>query len=302
MPVENDPFDMTAFLNATAPGYRSVEADEGTSSVSDQSRGQKEKDRSETESRARANTQEAISVKSRLNPNQNNNNAKNNPLGNLNNRSFGKTLALSRAADRYNNKPISPIVNVNLGKAGAPGTTTSHEKPYERLEITTEETRQMERARRIDEARLMLRNELQGKVDQWTYDRYRDFFEQLAAYNMSHDQFMNMINQYVTQANVSQYLAKDIGRYNTLLRQYGIMLNAQSLLKVSQKSTAVAAMVAQMFGIDTMIRPEEVFTEQNRRNAFIDLKKQFPNMSDDEAWTTVKQLEQGYVMSQAEKI
>ena len=252
------------------PGTVSKELEVPAQSKVDESRQQKESDRQVTEGRIRQNTDEMIKSKGNLNENQNVNLAKNNPQGNLNSRSFGKTLALSRAADRYNNKPIDYITTMRGGSA-VNGLELSQLDPYKRPRIETEETRQMERNRRIDEARQMLRTGLQGKVDQWTYDRMLDMANQLAVLNVSDDQYRNMLNQYTTQSLVQQYITKDLGLFNDMLRRYGITMDAATILKATQNSDTVTAVMAGMFGLGDAPKREDVYTDQGLKKLEKDL-------------------------------
>lgn len=80
---------------------------------------------------------------------------KNNPTGNLNNMSFNRTLDMSRLADAFNNRlyhRADPrgIGNVHFsGESG--GARTGSSGTWEKHEINTEEMRQMERNRSLDE-------------------------------------------------------------------------------------------------------------------------------------------------------
>lgn len=77
--------------------------------------------------------------------------AKHNPSGNLNNRSFGRTLAMSRIADAVNNQKRY-IGGTSGYRSVRGGNTYEGERgTNERWEpIETEETRQMERDRQLD--------------------------------------------------------------------------------------------------------------------------------------------------------
>ncbi len=188
---------------------------------------------------------------------------KDNPQGNLNGLSFGRTLALSRAADRYNNKPIDPIVHAHLGKAGAPGTTTSREDPYTRPEIETEETRQMERNRRIDEARQMLRAALQGKVDQWTYDQLSSYFDRLAEINMSDYQFKKLVNQYINQMYVANLMQKDYSTFQDLLKRFGLQADTQAIMRSMRQSPAAANLLMLLTSGTTGLSVDEILSDND---------------------------------------
>lgn len=209
-------------------------------------------------------TEDALSRKGKeLYEHQDVNLGKDNPQGNLNGLSFGRTLALSRAADRYNNKPIDPVVHAHLGKAGAPGTTTSREDPYTRPEIETEETRQMERNRRIDEARQMLRAALQGKVDQWTYDQLSSYFGRLAEINMSDYQFRKLVNQYINQMYVANLMQKDYSVFQDQLKRFSLQADTQAIMRSMRQNPAAANLLMLLTSGTAGLTVDQILTQRD---------------------------------------
>lgn len=286
MPDNEDQKFSDKYINSSSyrPGYGSRERDAGVAANNAGAREQATEDKDAAGAGIRELTDEAIGNKSKLNENQNVNLGKNNPQGNLNNMSFGRTLALSRAADRYNNKPTGKITTMRGGSA-VDGLQVSQYDPYNRPQIETEEMRQMQKNRRIDEARQMMRAALQGKVDQWTYDRYQDLAEQLALYNTSDYEFKNQINQFITQALVNSYVVKDLNMYNTMLKRYGILINADALLDIGQHNDAIMNLIGLMFNINIPFTQGQISTAQTKSD-FIDygLKKgYYKNYADAEA-------------------
>jgi len=154
---------------------------------------------------------------------QHRNIAKNNPQGNLNNKSFNNTLYLSRKADAYNNKPQEQL---RLGGSFASGTGTYNlgqaEDKYKRPTIETEEMRQMSRNRQLDYARQALRVQLQGKVDQWQYDAANRYVDQLAAMNLSDYQFRQELNKFLHEQQQLAELTRETSKQQ-YLNQLGQM-------------------------------------------------------------------------------
>lgn len=78
--------------------------------------------------------------------------ARNNPNGNLNNRTFGRTLALSRVADALNNQRHWRAAKIGRRTNSGFGTNEYQEGHSERWEpVETQETRQMRANERLDE-------------------------------------------------------------------------------------------------------------------------------------------------------
>lgn len=137
--------------------------------------------------------------------------------GRLNNRDYGKTLALMREVDAHNSRPRVGDIGFDLAIAGGRVGLEGHERP--RLE--TEETREMERSRQLDLDRKRAAQDLQAIVDRKDYDAYKEYMKQLTGLEVSdyearqglarHERERHMLNVIENDRELFQWYSKRFG-------------------------------------------------------------------------------------------
>lgn len=134
--------------------------------------------------------------------------AKNNPNSNLNNRSFGRTIAQSRVADALNNRRHWRAAKIGRRTNSGFGTNEYREGYSERWEpITTQEMRQMRTNERLDEA-----------TRQRQIRRSEDIQDYPLELQKQADRLRQDITKYASQSGIDLQRAMQAGKWQA---EYG---------------------------------------------------------------------------------
>lgn len=150
---------------------------------------------------------------------------------NLNRRSFGQTLNLSRQADAYNSMPKMNVIRTTNGQGGMTSIDTGLEKP----KIETQEMRQMRANERLSERQRQLRQNIQNLVERKNYDLFVAWYQQKFGLNLS----LTQAEQSVITFNRTQQISNQISMHRQLFtEQLRMFVSTQIANYITSKAAA----------------------------------------------------------------
>lgn len=191
---------------------------------------------------------------------------KQDPRGALNNRTFNESLALARMVDRYNNHLWSTPTSTGsryVTKSGVSGTPTNviteQAKPHYANPLETEETRQMQMNRRLDESRKNQEVNLQAGLQQYDFDLQKmadkDKMSLLQFYSQLDKQTVNQlktatVNMFTAQG--MEYIQEQNMLYQSMLDLDKRQLAANAVYNTLFNGNEIYSdMLGQQFGVIT---------------------------------------------------
>lgn len=197
--------------------------------------------------------------------------------GSLTGKDFSSTLDLMRRVDKYNNKPVSDMFSVGTRHTGDIQNLGSG---YNRPQIETEETREMERNRALDIQQKQLMVQLQDAINRKDVEAFKSAYEQIFGITLSETQIIEAMRQWTQQQQITNTATKDITSWQKKFMRSFDEETLNYLMQLSETDNQLSQLLTNaMYGLPTpsldervLIRTRDSIYKHNKENGMSDIK------------------------------
>ncbi len=197
--------------------------------------------------------------------------------GSLTGKDFSSTLDLMRRVDKYNNKPVSDMFSVGTRHTGDIQNLGSG---YNRPQIETEETREMERNRALDLQQKQLMVQLQDAINRKDVEAFKSAYEQIFGITLSETQIIEAMRQWTQQQQITNTATKDITSWQKKFMRSFDEETLNYLMQLSETDNQLSQLLSNaMYGLPTpsldervLIRTRDSIYKHNKENGMSDIK------------------------------